>query len=45
MNFDWSASNYKVINIFKIFPTISQSLHKDKYEMIMIAKKFETYVF
>lgn len=44
MNYDWSASNYKVVTLVKTFPMISNNLYKNKHEMVLIAKKIETYV-
>jgi hypothetical protein len=40
MNFDCSSFNYKIVTIFEIFPKI----YKNKHEMIIITKRFGSYV-
>jgi hypothetical protein len=44
MNYAWKTSNYKVVTLLKTFPMISNNLYKNEHEMVLIAKKFETYV-
>ncbi len=40
MNFDCNFFNYKIVTLFKIFSNI----YKNKHEMIMIAKRFRSFV-
>jgi hypothetical protein len=42
MNYDWSASNYKVVTFLKTFPMINNNSYKNEHEMVLIAKKFKT---
>jgi len=45
MRSNWSASNYKVVTLLKTFPMIGHKhIYINKYEMVVIAKKFGTYV-
>jgi hypothetical protein len=44
MNYDWSASNYKVVALLKTFPMININSYKNEHEMVLIVKKFKTYV-
>jgi hypothetical protein len=45
MNLDWIAFNYKVVAFFETFSNNrSQSLYKNEHEMVIVAKRFGTYV-
>jgi hypothetical protein len=36
--------NYKVVGLIRTFPMIGHKLYKNKHEIIMIVKRFRTYV-